>query len=136
MALAEPSPTGQEAILPGVTVTLSSPRGTIGGNQVVATDERGTFQFTRLVPGTYTVRAELSGVHLRCAENIVVSADVTARVDLRLEVGGLAENITVTGGAPLLDTTSAMRQTVLSRELLDSMPNRVDVWGRRASFQT
>jgi len=120
---------GSGAVLPGATVTLSSPRGTIGSNQVTATDERGTFQFTRLVPGTYTVRAELSGFTSALQENIIVSADVTARVDLRLEVGGLAENITVTGGAPLLDTTSAMRQTVLSRELLDSMPNRVDVWG-------
>ena len=33
------------------------------------------------------------------------------------------------GQSPLLDTTSAMRQTVMSREVLDSLPNRVDVWG-------
>ena len=49
------------AVLPGVTVTLSNPLGTIGGNQETVTDERGAFQFVRLVPGTYTVRAELSG---------------------------------------------------------------------------
>jgi hypothetical protein len=117
------------AVLPGATVTLSSPRGTIGSNQVAVTDERGTFQFSRLVPGSYSVKAELAGFTTAVQENIVVSADVTARVDVRLDIGGLAEDITVTGGAPLLDTTSAMRQTVLSRELLDSMPNRVDVWG-------
>ena len=117
------------AVLPGATVTLASPRGTIGSNQTAVTDERGTFQFTRLVPGAYNVKAELAGFTSAVQENVVVSADVTARVDFRLEIGGLAEDITVTGGAPLLDTTSAMRQTVLSRELLDSMPNRVDVWG-------
>jgi Carboxypeptidase regulatory-like domain len=116
------------AVLPGVTVTLSNPRGTIGGNQNTVTDERGAFQFLRLVPGTYTVRAELTGFRPALQENVTVVADQTARVDLKLEVGALSEEITVSGASPLLDTTTAMRQTVLSRELLDSLPNRMDVW--------
>jgi len=116
------------AVLPGVTVTLTNPRGTIGGNQTTVTDERGAFQFLRLVPGTYTVKGELTGFRSALQENIVVVADQTARVDLKLEVGALAEEITVSGASPLLDTTTAMRQTVLSRELLDSLPNRMDVW--------
>src|SRR5262245_23213011 len=45
------------AVLPGATVTLVSP-GTVGGNQEVVTNERGAYQFTRLVPGRYGVRAE------------------------------------------------------------------------------
>ena len=98
------------AVLPGSTVTLASPRGTIGSNQTAVTDERGAFQFTRLVPGAYSVKAELAGFTTAVQENVVVNADVTARVDFRLEIGGLAEDITVTGGAPLLDTTSALRQ--------------------------
>ena len=116
------------AVLPGVTVTLSSPAGTINANQSATTDERGVFQFIRLVPGTYRVRAELQGFRSATQENIAITADATARVDLKLEVGGIEEGITVSGEAPLLDTTSAMRQTVLSREVLDSLPNRVDVW--------
>lgn len=116
------------AILPGVTVTLSSPAGTIGANQTATTDERGTFQFVRLVPGAYRVRAEIQGFRPVTQENIAVAADATARVDLKLEIGGLEEGITVSGEAPLLDTTSAMRQTVLTREVLDTLPNRVDVW--------
>ena len=116
------------AVLPGVTVTLSNPRGSIGGNQSAVTDERGAFQFIRLVPGAYTVRAELAGFRSASQENVVVNADATARADFRLEIGALSEDITVSGGAPLLDTTSAQRQTVLSRELLESLPNRSDVW--------
>ena len=116
------------AVLPGVTVSLSSPANTIGANQTATTDERGTFQFIRLVPGTYRVRAELQGFRPSTQENITVTADATSRVDLKLEIGGLEEGIIVSGTAPLLDTTSAMRQTVLSREVLDSLPNRVDVW--------
>jgi hypothetical protein len=116
------------AVLPGVTVTLSNPLGTIGGNQSTVSDERGAFQFIRLVPGSYTVRAELTGFRPASQEGVVVNADVTARVDLRLQIGTLEEGLIVKGEAPLLDTTSALRQTVLSREVLNSLPNRMDVW--------
>jgi Carboxypeptidase regulatory-like domain len=115
------------AVLPGVTVTLASAQGTIGGNQQAISDERGEYQFTRLVPGTYNVKAELQGFR-RAQQNVVVNSDVTARLDLKLEVGAVEEAVTVTGQSPLLDTTSALKQTVLSREVLDAMPNRIDVW--------
>jgi hypothetical protein len=117
------------AVLPGVTVTLSNPQGSVGGNQTAVTDERGAFQFLRLVPGSYSVTADLQGFRRAAQENVVVNADVTARVDLKLEIGTLEEGIIVKGDAPLLDTTSALKQTVLSRETLDAMPNRIDVWG-------
>src|SRR5437762_12861285 len=92
------------AVLPGATVTLSNPRGSIGGNQEAVADARGAFQFIRLVPGTYTVKAELQGFRSTTQENIVVNADATARVDLKLEIGTLQEGITVKGESPLLDT--------------------------------
>ena len=117
------------AVLPGVTATLSNTRGSIGGNQEAVTDARGTFQFVRLVPGVYTVKADLAGFRSAVQENVVVNADATARVDLRLEIGTLEEGVLARGESPLLDTTSALKQTVLSREVLDSMPNRSDVWG-------
>src|SRR4029078_2846851 len=106
------------AVLPGATVTLSNPRGSIGGNQETVADARGAFQFIRLVPGTYTVKAAREGFRSGLQENIVVNADVTARVDMKMEIGTLQEGITVKGESPLLDTTSALKQTVLSREVL------------------
>ena len=46
------------AVLPGVTLTLSSAQGgTLGGTQETVSDARGNYQFIRLVPGTYAVRA-------------------------------------------------------------------------------
>jgi hypothetical protein len=82
------------AVLPGATVTLSNPRGSIGGNQETVADARGAFQFIRLVPGTYTVKGELEGFRTAVQENIVVNADVTARVDMKMEIGTLQEGIT------------------------------------------
>ena len=52
---------GSGAALPGVTVSLSNP-GVIGGDQSTVTDERGAYQFTRLVPGNnYAVKTALQG---------------------------------------------------------------------------
>ncbi len=116
------------AVMPGASITLLNPLGSIGGNQAAVTDERGAFQFIRLVPGTYNVRAELQGFRPTTQDGVVVNADATARVDLKLQIGALEEGITVSGASPLLDTTTALRQTVLTREALNALPNRMDVW--------
>lgn len=117
-----------DAVMPGVAVALSSSQGTIGANQQTITDERGAYQFLRLVPGTYIVKAELQGFRPAEQHNIIVNADGTARADLKLQVGTLAEGVTVTGEAPLLDTTSALKQTVIPIEVLRTLPNRFDMW--------
>ena len=116
------------AVLPGATVTLTSSQGTVGGNQETMTDSRGAYQFLRLVPGTYSVKAVLQGFRPFTAADIVVNSDQTSRADARLEIGTMEEGIVVSGQAPLLDTSSALKQTVISQEVLEALPNRMDVW--------
>ncbi|RPI48143.1 MAG: carboxypeptidase regulatory-like domain-containing protein, partial [Acidobacteria bacterium] len=116
------------AVLPGATVTLASAQGTVGGSQEATSDERGAYQFLRLVPGRYRVTATLQGFRPFTVADIVVNSDTTSRADARLEIGGLEEGIVVSGEAPLLDTSSALKQTVLTQEVLESLPNRMDVW--------
>jgi hypothetical protein len=108
----------QGAVLPGVTVTLMGPRGT--QNQV--TDETGTYRFLALEPGTYSVSADLSGFQPANRGQLVISAGRNLEVDLSLRVGGLAENLTVVGEAPVVDTKSSSTDTTLSQELLYSAP--------------
>ena len=116
------------AVLPGATITLTSPQGTVGANQQTLSDERGAYQFLRLQAGTYIVKGELQGFRPFELRDILVNANATARADVRLEIGTMAEGVTVTGDAPLLDTTSALKQTVITREELEALPNRVDIW--------
>jgi hypothetical protein len=116
------------AVIPGVTMILTNP-GVVGGNQEAVTDDRGAYQFLRLVPSTaYSVRAELTGFRPAARNNIVINADVNARVDLTLEVGGLSDEVTVSGEVQLLDTASTQNQQVLSREILDTLPSGNDLW--------
>jgi hypothetical protein len=115
------------AVLPGVTVTLSNP-GTIGGNQTTVTDARGTYQFPRLVPGRYSVRGELTGFRTAVIQDVVVNAQATSRADLTLQLDQVQETVTVSGQAPLLDTTAVLNQTVMTREVLDVLPDTNNVW--------
>lgn len=115
------------AVIPGATVTLSSV-GVIGGSQTTTTDERGLYQFTRLVPGVYGVKAEIQGFSAAVRERVVVNADATVRADLTVSVGEVSDQITVVGETPLLDTTTALNQTVFEREVLDQIPSGNDLW--------
>src|SRR4030095_5034795 len=117
------------AVLPGVNLSLSTAQGgTLGGTQETISDARGAYQFLRLVPGTYIVKAQLAGFRTVEQRGIVVNADATARADVQMPIGQLEEGVVVSGEAPLLDTTSALKQTVLSQDILQTLPNRIDVW--------
>lgn len=61
-------------------------------------------------------------------EGIVVNAQATARADLALQLDDVQETVTVSGEAPLLDTTAVLKQTVMTREVLDTLPGTNDVW--------
>ena len=114
-------------VLPGVSVTLANP-GIIGGNQTTVTDARGMYQFPRLVPGRYTVRGALAGFRTVAVENVIVNAQATSRADLTMALDQVQETVTVSGEAPILDTTAVLNQTVMTREVLDVLPDTNNVW--------
>ena len=59
---------------------------------------------------------------------IRINAAFTATVNAKLEVGDLAETITVTGESPTVDTKSNLQQTVMSQEILEGVPTGRDPW--------
>jgi hypothetical protein len=109
------------AILPGVTVEASSPA-LIEGRRSAVTDERGQYKIVDLRPGTYTVTFTLSGFSTLKRDAIELVANFTAPLNVELEVGGVAETVTVTGETPLVDTQSATNQQVLPLALVDTVP--------------
>jgi Carboxypeptidase regulatory-like domain/TonB dependent receptor len=115
------------AVLPGVSVTLTGQR-LIGGAQTQVTDATGGYRFDRLPPGAYTVKFELQGFKTVTRDDIRINAAFVATVNARLEVGSVAESITVTGDAPTIDTRSNVQQTVLNQDLLEGVPTGRDPW--------
>ena len=109
------------AVLPGVTVTVTS-ESLIGGARSAVTDDNGVYRFPTLPPGTYTVSAELSGFKTFAQENVRLQLGQTITVDPSLEVGGFQDRITVAGGAPVVDATSSAAQKNLTEEVMENIP--------------
>lgn len=117
----------QGAVLPGVTITVSSPV-IIAGQITGASDETGSYRFPSLLPGTYSIRIELSGFQTVVRDGIAVSVGQTTPLDFVLRVGGLTESITVTGESPVIDTKSANVGVNLNSQLLSTTPSGRDIW--------
>ncbi len=118
----------QGAVMPGVGVTISSAV-LISGTMTGTTDTGGVYRFPSLVPGTYTVKVEISGFQTVVRENIVVLVGQTTPVDLQLKLASVAETVTVTGASPTVDTTSANVAVNLSEQLIQGTPGGRDIWG-------
>jgi hypothetical protein len=116
------------AVLPGVTVEASSPA-LIEQARTAVTDGQGLYRIVELRPGTYTVAFSLPGFAGVRREGIELSTGFTATVNADLRVGTVEETITVTGAASTVDVQNVMTQTVLSQNLLDSLPTSKTIRG-------
>ena len=108
----------QELPVPGVTITVTGPQ----GSRVSVTDAEGLYTVPFLVPGTYTVRAELQGFKTAEVGNVNVSLGQTATANVVLEVGTLAETVQVTADRSDVDTRSTTTGAVLSSDMLANIP--------------
>ncbi len=109
------------AVLPGVTVEASSPA-LIQRVRTVVTDGEGQFKIVDLRPGAYTVTFTLVGFSTMKRDGIDLSAGVTATVNAELRVGTVEETVTVFGQSPLVDVQNTRQQTVVNRDVMDSIP--------------
>ena len=110
-----------DAVLPGVTVEVTSPA-LIQKIRTATTDGTGQYRLTELPPGTYTMTATLTGFTTVKREGIEVTGSGVIPINVGMKVGAVAETITVTGETPIVDTQSARRQAVLSNEVINTVP--------------
>jgi len=108
--------------MPGVTVEAASPA-LIEKVRSVTTDGEGRYSIVDLRPGTYTVTFALTGFSTVKREGIVLQSGFTATVNVSMQVGSLEETITVSGAAPVVDTTSMRKQEILNANELESLPS-------------
>jgi hypothetical protein len=114
------------AVLPGVTVTLTSP--SLLQPQVATTSDTGSFQFPRLNVGTYTVKFEMPGFKTVVKEGIEVTVGFNANVSTQLGVSTVQETVTVTGESPIVDTKQTGTKQTFTLEQLQSIPSARDPW--------
>jgi len=106
------------AAVRGATVTVKSLE--TGATRVVVTDDAGNYRALSLAVGPHEVRAAKPGFKtaIRDRVNLVVGQD--AVVNLHLEVGEIAQEVTVAGELPVVNTTtSSVSGMVGEREVKD-----------------
>ena len=108
-------------VMPGVTVTLTDDE--TGASRTAVSSRVGEFSFDHLRPGTYTLRAELSGFAPFVREGLVVGISSFVVVDAELVIGGIEETITVTADTPLIESASASVASAVDREQLEILPS-------------
>jgi hypothetical protein len=108
------------AALPGATVTVRQVE--TDTTRTLVTDGQGRYRASALEPGTYEVRAELSGFQTVRFDNIRLSVGQSAVLNVTLQLGALQEAILVTESAPLVATTSSTVANLVDETQIRDLP--------------
>ncbi len=111
------------AVLPGVSVTASSPA--LQGARVAETNANGDFKLAFLPPGEYEITYELEGFN-SAVRQVKVSAAQTAIADAQLELGEVSEEIVVVAQQGAISETGTGASTLTANEV-DALPVGRDV---------
>jgi outer membrane receptor protein involved in Fe transport len=109
---------GDGSALPGVSVTIKHEES--GVVRMTITDAEGVYFMSGITPGKYELTAELSGFKPVRRHDIRTEVGKTTSVDVKLDMGAAAEEITVTAAAPIIDVTSKeVGGNITDRELTE-----------------
>ena len=107
-------------VVPGVTVEVTNQATGFTRSAVTAAD--GVYTIPLVNPGVYEAKATLSGFRTTVRGGVEVVVNGTARVDLRLEVGAVSEQVTVAAQAPLVETKNATLGVVIDQKKVVELP--------------
>src|SRR5213080_3175376 len=108
------------ALIPGVSIAVKHIES--GLTRSVVSGERGGYNVPLLPVGAYEITTTMPGFKqvLRSGINLVVGQE--AVVDLTLEVGAAAEQVTVSEEAPLVNTTTSSTSGVITEQQIKELP--------------
>jgi len=86
------------------------------------TNADGIYLLPDLPPGTYRLQVSKIGFKTLIKPDIILNVQDALAVNFTLPIGAASETVTVEGGAPLVDTTSASVSTVIDRNFVESLP--------------
>ena len=111
------------AVLPGVTVTLSS-----GDRPPITqiTSQNGEYRFPQVEAGTYTLKVAIDGFSTYNEEGFLVAVGSTTERAVTLKLGTVEESITVQGESPMVDTRRFGVTANVKREVIDVLPTQHD----------
>ena len=110
----------QGGVLPGVTLTVRNTESGVARTGV--SEDNGSYRFAGLPPGRYELSSELPGFSNAQLKDLTLTINLELRRDLTMVLQGVQESVTVTGEAPVIETTSTEVASVVTQEQIDSLP--------------
>ena len=111
---------GPDGALPGATVTATDNNS--GKETTVTTNSEGTFSFTQLEFGTYTIRVTATGFKTLVANEQKIDVGREATLNPVLEIGDVSAEVVVTAGADIVTATTAQVSNTVSPQQILSLP--------------
>ncbi len=108
------------ATIPNTNVTVTSRE--TGATHTATSDEAGNYQLLSLPVGLYDVKAERTGFKASVQTGINLVVGQQAVINLKLEVGSAAEQVTVTAEAPLINTTTSSISGLVGEKQVKELP--------------
>src|SRR2546423_8430453 len=108
------------AAVAGATVTATNQQTGLE-NSATSSDE-GLFRIILLPPGTYTVKTSASGFSQSEIKDVTVTVGSRTPVDVKLTIGGSTNTVTISEGAPLVETTRTSGSTTTNQESIENLP--------------
>jgi hypothetical protein len=109
-----------QGVVPAATVMLINEQTKVSRQTV--TNAEGEYVFPAVDPGTYTVRANVSGFKTYEQKGVRIGTQQALTLDVGLEVGTLEETVTVTGEVTLIETATASTGETLEKKSLEQLP--------------
>jgi len=88
----------------------------------VTTDASGRFEVPNLLPGSYTVKAELTGFKTTTVSNVMVNVGKATSMRLVMQVGNIVEVVEVKAGSEAVDLASTSVSSTLNDKLFENLP--------------
>ncbi|HEV8131113.1 MAG TPA: TonB-dependent receptor, partial [Acidobacteriota bacterium] len=114
------------AVVPNAVVTAKNKATNV--EQSTRTDDSGYYTFATLPVGVYTVSVEAQGFKKAVGEAVALEVGQKARLDFMLEVGTVAESVTVQASTPLLTTQEAATGAVIENKMVVDLPLSLRNW--------
>jgi len=120
-----------EGVVPGATVTITSLD--TRSSQTLQTNGSGYFEAPLLQPGTYEITVAMTGFKTLSQTGLVLAVGQQLSLPLKIEIGQVAETVTVVADTPLLDTSSVSSGQNFDSRMVEGLPMFSNMPGKRIS---
>jgi hypothetical protein len=110
----------QGGALPGVSVTVRNVE--TGISRTAVTEGDGRYRVAALPPGRHELNAELSGFSPVRVKDLTLRIGLELRQDIKMSIESLQETVTVTGQAPVVETTKSDVSGIVTQDQIDTLP--------------